>query len=328
MGIEKDSIGRRVAYWMFKSHPGESFFVDDGSTERVRVPADEIIHTFRQERAGQDRGRPWLSSVIVKLHDIDECVDAELVRRKTTAMFGGFVRKPGAGFDENPETDGHILGTYDGTDAADASKVIDFQPGTFPYLPEGWDIVFAEPKDVTGNYIAWIEQQLRDVARGIGITFEQLTGNLKGTSYSSIRAGLVEFRRLAEMYQYQILIHMFCRPFIKAWMDQAVLSGALDISDYLTNWRAYNVVEWRPAGWAWVDPLKDIKGDVMAVRSGFKSRSQIINEYGYDPETIDAEMMEDNTRADEMGLILDSDPRKTTLSGMYQIDTTGGEDAE
>jgi len=76
----------------------------------------------------------------------------------------------------------------------EGAQVIELRPGNFPKLPAGWDVAFAYPTDVGGNYVAWMIQQLRDVAKGMGITYEQLTGDLAGVTYTSIRAGLLDFR--------------------------------------------------------------------------------------------------------------------------------------
>ena len=45
----------------------------------------------------------------------------------------------------------------------------------------------------------------------------------------------------------------------------------------------------------------------MAVRNGFKSRSEVVSEMGYDVEEIDQEIAEDNKRANSLNLIFDSD---------------------
>ncbi len=45
----------------------------------------------------------------------------------------------------------------------------------------------------------------------------------------------------------------------------------------------------------------------MAVRNGFKSRSEVVSELGYDVEEIDQEIAEDQRRASELGLSFDSD---------------------
>ena len=53
----------------------------------------------------------------------------------------------------------------------------------------------------------------------------------------------------------------------------------------------------------------------MAVRNGFTSRSRVVAELGEDIENIDDEIHEDNKRTDDLGLILDCDPRHTAASG-------------
>ena len=65
----------------------------------------------------------------------------------------------------------------------------------------------------------------------------------------------------------------------------------------------------------------------MAVRNGFKSRSMVVAEQGEDVETVDHEIAEDNERADGLGLVFDSDPRKTEKSGAMQMaeETTAAE---
>ena len=45
-----------------------------------------------------------------------------------------------------------------------------------------------------------------------------------------------------------------------------------------------------------------------AVRSGFKSRAEVVSELGYDVEEIDAEIAADNARAKKMGLDFDTIP--------------------
>jgi lambda family phage portal protein len=79
MGVEFDkTTNRRVRYHLWKNHPGDTFLNTDITT-RIPVPASEILHVFRPLRPGQLRGLPWFASIILKLHDIDQCVDAELV---------------------------------------------------------------------------------------------------------------------------------------------------------------------------------------------------------------------------------------------------------
>ena len=68
-------------------------------------------------------------------------------------------------------------------------------------------------------------------------------------------------------------------------------------------------MKWIPHGWAYIHPVQDVQSQNMAVRSGFKSRSEVVSEQGYDSEQIDDEIAADNRRADELELQYDSDAR-------------------
>ncbi|MBL0422589.1 phage portal protein [Ramlibacter sp. AW1] len=311
-GIEFDALGRRVAYHLYRSHPDDGRLAPmsgQGGLETVRVDAREIIHLYRVLRPGQIRGEPWLSRALVKLNELDQYDDAELVRKKTAAMFAGFVTR------QNPEDNLMGEGAADATGAALAG----LEPGTMQILEPGEDIKFSDPADVGGSYAEFLRTQFRAVAAALGITYEQLTGDLTGVNYSSIRAGLLEFRRRCEVIQHSVLVHQLCRPVWAAWMKQAVLAGAIEAPGFArgsaARRRQYLQVKWIPQGWQWVDPQKEFKAMLTAIRAGVMSRSEAISANGYDAEDVDREIAADNARADALGLIFDSDPRRTSRSG-------------
>lgn len=299
-GIEFNSTGLRVAYHLYPHHPNDGGFSMTGNPlTPIRVEASQIIHLFRPLRPGQIRGEPWLSRALVKLDELDQYDDAELVRKKTSAMFAGFITR------NSPEE--NLMG--EGTPNQQGVSLAGLEPGTMQILEPGEDIKFSSPADVGGNYTEFLRMQFRSVAAAMGCTFEQLTGDLTQVNYSSIRAGLLEFRRRMEAIQHGVIVHQLCRSVWRAWMDQAVLSGALDAPDYLNNRRSYLAAKWVPQGWQWVDPLKETNAMLQSIRAGLMSRSEAISANGYDAEDVDNEIAVDNARADSLGLKFDSDPR-------------------
>jgi capsid protein len=85
-----------VAYHLYRTHPEDGALAPmsgNGGMETVRVDASEILHLFRPLRPGQIRGEPWLARALVKLNELDQYDDAELVRKKTAAMFAGFITR-------------------------------------------------------------------------------------------------------------------------------------------------------------------------------------------------------------------------------------------
>lgn len=315
-GIEFDRIGRRVAYHLYRSHPDDGSLAPmsgAGGMDTVRVPAEEVIHLFRPLRPGQIRGEPWLARALVKLHELDQYDDAELVRKKTAAMFAGFITRL------SPED--NLMG--EGPPDAQGAALAGLEPGTLQILEPGEDIKFSQPADVGASYAEFMRSQFRALAAAIGITYEMLTGDLTQVNYSSIRAGLLEFRRRCEAIQHGVIVHQLCRPVWRAWMDQAVLEGALNLPGYGRRRRAYQAVKWIPQGWQWVDPLKEFNALKLAIRAGLMSRSEAISAYGYDAEDVDREIAADNQRADDLGLVFDSDPRHD-LTGSASPAATAG----
>ena len=305
-GIEFDRLGRRVAYHLYRAHPEDGALAPmsgNGGIETVRVDASEILHLFRPLRPGQIRGEPWLARALVKLNELDQYDDAELVRKKTAAMFAGFITRLA------PED--NLMG--EGVSDANGVALAGLEPGTLQILEPGEDVKFSQPADVGASYADFLRMQFRAVAAAMGVTYEQLTGDLTQVNYSSIRAGLLEFRRRCEALQHGVLVHQLCRPIWQAFIEQAALEGALSLPGYARGGQAkrreYLAVKWIPQGWQWVDPKKEFDAMLTAIRSGLLSRSEAISSFGYDAEDVDREIAADNARADALGLVFESDPR-------------------
>ncbi len=288
-GIEFDRSGCRVAYWLFPVHPGEVASFRRTRLQSVRIPADGVCHVFERLRPGQERGVPWFAPVILKLRDLDDYDDAELVRKKIEACFAAFVLDG---------DDGETLGEVKET--RDDHRIESFEPGMIEYLPAGKDVRFAAPAS-SGGYPEYMRMQLHAVAAGLGLTYELLTGDLSQVNYSSIRAGLIEFRRRIEALQWQVLIPALCGPVWRRFVSVAQATGQLPAGEF--------GVEWTAPRFEAVDPLKDVKADVMSVRAGFMTLKEAIARNGYDPADVLREIAETNALLDALGLELESDPR-------------------
>ena len=308
-GIEFDRIGRRVAYHFYRTHPGDSTIVNGTGGETVRVLASEVMHIFAPLRPGQIRGVPWLTPSLVRLFLIDSYDDAELDRKKTAAMFAGFIKKP------EPEELPLDAKPDDVVTGEDGSAMLGLQPGTLQDLLPGEEIEFAQPADVGGQYEAFQYRNLVAAAAGVGMPYQAMTGDVMKANYSNVRAGLVEARRRWEQLQHDIVIFQLVRPVWRRWMRDAVLAGRLQLVGFAQNPQAYLRAKFTPPGWDWVDPLKDQQAARMAVRSGFLARSDVIDEQGLDAEEVDLRIRADNERADELGIVVDSDARRRTSSG-------------
>jgi lambda family phage portal protein len=286
-GIEFDSAGRRVAYWVRSSRSGDP--LGPLRMDPIRVPAADCIHLFKPLVAGQLRGITWLAPVLLRLHELDQFEDAALVKAKVAALFTGFITDP----------DGTV-GGLSGTSNAGVLQV-GMEPGSLIPLPPGADIRFSNPTEHDA-YAPFVKNHLRAVAAGLGLPYELVSGDLEGVTYSSIRAGLIEFRRRVEQLQHNVVVHLFCRPVWERFVRLGVLSGELPARDFDRDPSAYLGCEWLPPKFDYVDPKKDVEAEILAIEAGLKSRTQAISERGYDAEQVDAEIAADLERATSLGL--------------------------
>jgi lambda family phage portal protein len=294
-GIEFNKLGRRVAYHFWKVNPGDITLAPKFG-ERVRIPADQILHVYDAREAGQIRGLSRLTPAIITLWMLDLYDDAELERKKTAALFSVFVTRPdpdGEFFDKEknaPKDD-------------DGVPSIKLEPGGAQVLLPGEDVTVAAPADVGQSYDAFQYRTLTRVCAALGLPYAGVTGDLKGANYGSQRAGMIEARRRAKKLQNGVIIHQFCRPVFRAFMDAAHISGALAFDGYADNPRDYLRMDWIPPRWMWIDPLKDRQSEVLAVDAGFKARSMVVEEEGYDAAEVDQRIAEDAERAKRLGIV-------------------------
>lgn len=298
-GIEFDLLGRRVAYWMHRKHPGDA--LDPGQYHQmVRVPAAEVLHIFEPTEAGQLRGVPHLAPVLLRLKSLSNYDDAVLFRQEVANLFAGFIRKPsteGAYQQVDP-----VTGAAPHFDSDGFTPMVGLEPGSMQELLPGEEIEFSSPPDAGNTYVDFMRQQLQAAAAGVGLPYELLSGDMRDVNDRVMRVILNEFRRRIEQLQFGLYVHQLCRPVRAAWLDMAYLSGALQLPDYGTRRREYLRTRWVPQGWAYIHPVQDVQSRQMEVAAGFTSRSEVVLRSGYDAEQIDQENAEDNARTERLGL--------------------------
>ncbi|MET3234217.1 UNVERIFIED_ORG: lambda family phage portal protein [Burkholderia sp. 1263] len=311
-GVEYDADDRRVAYHLLRRHPGEYNRMKNVGLVTVPVSADDVAHVFQPLRAGQVRGVPELSTVLLRLHSLDNFDDAVLFRQEISNLFAGFLVKPNAepGLTGDPVTGEGLVFDSDGF-----SPVVSLEPGTVQELAPGEDMRFATPPGAGADYAPFMRQQLMAAAASVGMPYEILTGDLREVGDRVLRVLLNEFRRSIEQLQWNIFIHQYCRRAWAWWVDACALSGAMPMPDFHRTRREYLRVRWVPQGWPYIHPVQDVNAQKLAIRSGLTSRSASILKQGEDPEQVDGENAADNARADALGLRYDTDPRSRDIAG-------------
>jgi lambda family phage portal protein len=300
-GVELDRYNRPVAYHIWTRHES-----DAGLRKREPVPADEIIHLFVRYRPNQTRGVTWFAPVLTSVKMHDGLTEAELVAARAAAAKMGFIVQKNpmlAAANVNPDDD------------PEADRIMEADPGRIDYLEPGEELQTFDPQHPNAVFKDFVKVILRGVSRGLGVSYTSLTGDLEGVNYSSIRWGMLAERDQWKAIQFWYLTQ-FHRRVYRDWVSMALLTGALVLDSRLAA--DYTCVQWRPRGWAWVDPLKDIQAQVLAMQHGMGSRTQSLDEEGIDLEETFEQLRNEEDLAKEYGIEINpaAPPRANSPMGV------------
>lgn len=285
-GVEYDRVGRRVAYWLRREHPGDP---DSTSRESTRVPAEDVLHLFRVERPGAVRGVPWGAPCILRLRDFQEYEDAQLLRVKLANMFVGSIE---FAVDVAP------VAPVDGEGKVHP-PIDDLKPGSHQYLNPGERMVWNTPPQPGIDAADYARVNHLAIAAGLQIPYESLTGDLRNTSFASGRLGRLDFRDRVEVYRWQMLVPRGCQP-VARWFLEAM---AIDEPRALEG-----VALFVPPPREWLDPATEVNAYEKAVRAGFKSREQVVRMMGDDPERVLEEQAADVLAQKAKGVLFTTHP--------------------
>jgi lambda family phage portal protein len=302
MGVEVDRFHRPVAYWIRRFHQGDiRTRMSDYSDEVERVPAEQVFHLKLTTRWPQTRGEPWMHTVVRKIDDLDQYSQHEITAARASAAYFATIETPEDG-SPNPLT----------TDReADGKPLMDIEALTIQALAPGEKLAFHSPNRPNSAFDGFVRALLREIAAGVGTSYESLSRDYSQSNYSSSRLSLLDDRDGYRALQ-QWWIRSFREPLHRVWLQQAVLAGAIQaipIGAYATDTLRYQAVRFKPRGWSWVDPTKEVTAYKEAIKAGLTTLTDVIAQTanGLDFEDVLA------TRKRELAMLDDAE---------IEVDTT------
>lgn len=297
MGVECDAFQRPLAYWIRRGHPGDTRAYAADGQRYERVPAADIYHLRLVTRWPQTRGEPWMHAVLRKLDDLNEYTQCEVTAaRASAAYFGTISLDP----DMQPE------------DKADNGQpMLNIEPLTVQQLNQGEKFEFHTPNRPNSALDPFMRAMLREVAAGCGPSYESLSRDYSQSNYSSSRLSLLDDRDLWRTLQ-QWWLRSFRRPLHATWLQQAALASAvpgLNVGQYAGDAAKFEAATFKPRGWQWVDPTKEVNAYKEAIKAGLTTLTDVIAQTagGLDIEDVIA------TRRRELDLLAEAD---------IEVDTT------
>lgn len=298
-GVELDSFGRPVAYWLYPYHPND---INGLYAEPKRYPASEFIHLFRSTRIGQTRGISEFAPVVRWVKNLDRYMDNELASSAVASCFSVAIKTLSAG------ADGGIAGPSSQDSQDENSNSFEYiEPGLVARLFPDEEVQVINPSRGQSEASSWLMLMLRSIGVGTGLSYERLTRDYSQTNYSSNRASDLEDRREFRTEQ-QWLIKSLCVPVWIRFLSSAVFQekdGFPDAREFLASFENWTRHDWQPPGWEWVDPQKEVTAKSMAVEKNMTTLASVCGETGNDWRDVLRQRAVENAFAKELGATFD-----------------------
>ena len=203
-GVEVDSSGRVVAYYVSNTYPHQ-ITTEKQKWTRItaygaRTALPNILHIMDSERPDQYRGVPYLAQVIEPLLQLRRYTESELMAALVQSFFTAWVEtetdQSGTPFNEVGAGDiaGVPTGNPDGSGANNISEdpnEYEMGPGTVTHLAPGEKVSFGSPNIPTAGFETFVKTVCRLVGSALELPYDVLIKEFN-SSYSASRGALLE----------------------------------------------------------------------------------------------------------------------------------------
>jgi len=297
MGIEFNSWRQPVAYHFKKSTVADEMrgvygYYQNG--ERVRIPAEQILHLFDQEHSNQFRGISHLAPVMIDIIQLKGYDEAAIIAARVGASSTMVITKQ-----KDTETQGDDEDS-EGNAIQNLSfgEVVYTQPGETPF---NWT-----PNYPHDQYPEFVKTHLKRIAVALGMNYASLLGDLAEGNYGSLRGGsLIE--RDQWFVDQSFIINSFLRIIYLRWI-KAVLFNSLyqgePTIDLPYDPEKYNYPEFFGRTYPWIDPYKDVQATVLALNNNLTSLTRECKRMGVEFDDIIDERKSEQQKIKDAGLII------------------------
>lgn len=325
-GCVLDRAGRPLGY-VFQVV--DNSIPDSGLTKEVTVRTRDrtgrrvVIHVH-DSPATVVRGISPLSPALQVVRQFDQLANATLTAALIQAIFAATI-------ESDAPTD-QLLSALQDAEEQDASEVAggglealmeaktewykrtNIDLGTFGkvvHLFMGEKLDFKRSEHPNDNYQAFARFLLLEIARCLGITYEQLTGDWRDATYTSGRMGAAE-NWLTNLYRRKHIAGPFMSGVYTAWLEEQIELGMIQfpggIDAFIAQRDLAAQADWRGPPKPSADDAKTAKANETKLKNKVITREMWSAEEGVDYDDVFEQLSQEQERAEELGIDLDPAP--------------------
>lgn len=313
-GIEYNQYRRPVGYWI-RQYDIEGWQL----AEPAFIEAKDVFFYKSKHRPSQLREMSDMSPTITRVRDTNEFITAVAIKERIAALVGLVIKK-------TLPSGGSGRSSWNGKGGQVDYSGKKMTPGMIMELGAGDDVEVVDPKGAATDATAFLKTQQGLIGAGQGLSYEAVSRDMSGATYSSARQNALEDENT---YTEEIeLLTAFMSEVYENFLISGVLSGLFSVPDFWERKEDYMDHSWVKAPKKWIDPAKEASADKIALQSGQKTFQDLQAEKGKDwKEAVDelAEVLEyGRKKGIDMGGVIFG----TGTTAAQQSGTEGGTEAD
>lgn len=277
-GIEYNDFRRPVGYWI-RQYDLEGWMLLDP----VYIEAKDVYFFKTKHRPSQLREMSDMAPTVTRIRDTNEFINAVSVKERISACLAVLIKKalPTGGFGRGgvQRTEGQV--DYEGKRLG---------PGLIMEMNAGDEAQVVDPKGAATDATAFLKTQQGLIGAGQGISYEAISRDMTGATYSSARQNAIEDE---STYTEEVeLLTAFLSEVYENFVISGYLAGLFKMSSFWDEKANYLEHAWVKAPKKWIDPAKESNADKIALQSGQKTFQDLCAERGKDWKEAVEEMAE------------------------------------
>lgn len=265
LGVEVDTFFKPVAYHIRKQRLTTYL-----GSNPIKLPASDIIHIFRKERAHQTRGIPPFNAVMNDLKQLDEYQEAELMAAKLGAAMTLFYER------NDQAVAGDIM--KPAYNVKEEEPNMNVHPGMIVKVADGYNAKTLTTQHPNTGYDDFVKSVMKKISAALGISYNSCVKDLESVNYSSLREATIDEQGFfAELQNF--LIESWKEVEFRMFVDNI----GIPEDEKIELLRHHT---WICPRRGYFDVSKDILASEREIKLGLKSPVQIMEENGNDPEEV------------------------------------------
>ncbi|WP_202303702.1 phage portal protein [Dryocola clanedunensis] len=303
-GIQTNDAGAAMGY-----HVSSDAYPSWTAQEWKFIPRElssgrpAMIHIFEPLEDGQSRGANQFYSVMEQMKMLDSLQKTQLQSAIVKAMYALTIESEldstsaqefllGSGEEGSKSKFNDLLKVLNTYYAASPVKMNGVKAS---HLAPGDSLNLLTAQNADNGFSTFEAALLRNVAAGLGVSYEQLSRNYSQLSYSTARASANESWAYFMGRRKFIAARMASQMFL-CWLEEAIIRGVIRLPSrakfaFHEARNSWSKCEWIGSGRMAIDGLKEVQEAVMLIEAGLSTFEIECAKRGLDYEDVFAQQV-------------------------------------